>query len=122
MGNHRTIVLAALLVFIGGALGTGLRIGIQSRVPSTYIALAAVNIFGSFVLGWFIAARHSRNQMLRSLVATGLLGGFTTYSALSFMVTSGIVNGRWFQAAAFAAISVAGGLAAAVFGSRRVPA
>ncbi len=48
-----------------------------------------VNILGSFIMGLFIALLGRKLQAtneLRLLVATGFLGGFTTFSAFSFDV------------------------------------
>ena len=46
----------------------------------------AVNIIGSFVMGVFIemlVRRFGGSNELRLFVATGILGGFTTFSAFS---------------------------------------
>ncbi len=48
-----------------------------------------VNILGSFIMGLFIALLGRKLQAtneLRLLVATGFLGGFTTFSAFSLDV------------------------------------
>ena len=47
----------------------------------------AVNIAGSFAIGLFLTLSHERfgwGPELRLLVATGFLGAFTTFSALSW--------------------------------------
>ena len=109
-------------MFLGGALGAALRFAFQSRVQSPYIALIVVNIAGSFALGWLAATRFGRNRVVSALVITGLLGGFTTYSAFTFAVIRGVAAGNWLGTTVFALVSVAGGVAAAVLGSRLVRA
>lgn len=75
------------LVFVGGALGTGLRALLTSRPDAVWWTLA-VNVVGSFALGWLLAALSSRSGRgasgAKAVLGTGFLGGFTTYSALAW--------------------------------------
>lgn len=75
-------------VAVGGILGTGLRLGIDVLLPhspdqlpwSTMIA----NTIGAFVLGLLTAAVWGRvPEWLRAGLGAGLLGSFTTFSALA---------------------------------------
>lgn len=118
MQNRRTFVLSALFVFLGGALGSGLRIAVQSGVPSPHIALGVINIAGSFAIGWVGGLPLAKPYASRAFLITGVLGGFTTYSAFTYLVFTDALAGNWWQAAAFAAVSVIGGLAAAIMGER----
>lgn len=80
-----------LLVAIGGAIGASLR----HLVNLTALRLVgsgfpwgtfAVNVAGSLAMGVFIellARRFNASNELRLFVATGILGGFTTFSAFS---------------------------------------
>lgn len=80
-----------LLVALGGGLGASARY--LTELAALRIAgsnfpwgTLAVNIIGSFLMGLLIAglARRSGTSMeLRSFLATGFLGGFTTFSAFS---------------------------------------
>ena len=81
-----------LLVMLGGALGAGGRhlvsLGaLRMLGPGFPYGTLTVNILGSLVMGLFIgwlAQFGSGNlQNLRYFVATGFLGGFTTFSAFS---------------------------------------
>jgi len=80
-----------LYVALGGAVGASLRhlvnvAGLRLLGSHFPWGTAVVNVVGSFVMGLFIAflARHAvGSQELRLFVATGLLGGFTTFSAFS---------------------------------------
>ncbi|MFT7071084.1 fluoride efflux transporter CrcB [Patiriisocius sp. Uisw_017] len=83
---------AALLVFIGGGLGSVLRylIGRQFvNVSSSLFPLGTltVNVLGSFLIGIILGEllkNHSSNASLYLLFATGFCGGFTTFSAFAF--------------------------------------
>lgn len=79
-----------VLVALGGALGASARyltgIGIVRLVGHTGFPLGiiAVNILGSFLMGVFVALAAQRGLThLSPLVATGFLGGFTTFSSFS---------------------------------------
>lgn len=81
---------ALLQVALGGAIGAVLRyltgIGLIRLFGHTPMPLGVltVNILGSFAMGLFIvAAAHRGLTHLSPLVATGILGGFTTFSAFS---------------------------------------
>lgn len=76
---------------LGGALGTLSRYYVQGRVADWTIAPGAgvfvVNIIGSFMIGLFLTLSEERflwPAQLRLLVAVGFLGGFTTFSTLSW--------------------------------------
>lgn len=80
------------LVALGGAVGTALRLGVALVVPhvgGVDAAVLTVNVVGSFLLGALLEglARRGddtgRRRDLRLLLGTGVLGGFTTYSALA---------------------------------------
>ena len=80
-----------LIVFIGGGFGSILRHALnQASVsilgPDFPYSTMFVNIVGSLAMGliagWF-ALRGSGGQMLPLFLTTGILGGFTTFSAFS---------------------------------------
>ena len=108
-----------LLVFVGGTVGTAGRLALGLWIPDAGgipVATFAVNIVGAFLLG-LLAARMPQATDLRVLLGTGVLGGFTTYSALM----TGTVE-LWSAAPAIAAVYAVGslvlGLAAAALGLR----
>jgi protein CrcB len=82
-----TILYAAL----GGAIGASLRYGVNVTAPKLLgldfpWATMIVNVVGSFVMGALIAAMAAgwnTSQEMRVFLATGILGGFTTFSAFS---------------------------------------
>lgn len=81
----------ALLVFVGGAAGTVLRALLMQATAGTSWetwAVPAVNLVGGFMLGVLTGALEARaatraTRAARLLLGTGVLGGFTTYSALA---------------------------------------
>jgi CrcB protein len=81
-----------LLICLGGAVGTGARyliaIGAPRVLGSSFpYATLTVNIVGSFLLGVTMHVGLSTNLMspsLRLVLASGVLGGFTTYSTFNY--------------------------------------
>ena len=108
-------------VALGGAAGSSLRyligIGIVRLVGhgTIPVAVLAVNIAGSFLMGAFVVlAAHRGLTHLSPLVMTGFLGGFTTFSAFSLETMTLIERGDLGAAAVYVALSVGcsvGGLA-----------
>jgi CrcB protein len=76
-----------LLVGAGGMIGSMLRYACYLLIRSNTFPLAtfAVNIAGSFLIGLLIGygSRMQQAQDMQLLLATGLCGGFTTFSAFS---------------------------------------
>lgn len=109
-----------LLVMLGGGLGAGMRhlVGMASLRLLGFgfpYGTLTVNIAGSFAMGLFIswlAARSSGDEAIRYLVATGFLGGFTTFSAFSLDVATLWERGQIALAAGYIAISLSGSILA----------
>lgn len=122
------------LVGLGGACGTGLRMLVTGVVPDRAgvpVGILTVNLAGAFALGLVLALleRRSRDEgtrrRVRLLVGTGVLGGFTTYSALAADTASLLGDGALVAGLAYAAATVVGGLLAAWAGlavGQQVPA
>lgn len=74
-------------VALGGALGASARYGVSifaRRWPGFPVATMAVNILGSFLMGVIVVVlAHKGGQRMAPFLMTGLLGGFTTFSAFS---------------------------------------
>lgn len=79
-------------VVLGGAIGVLVRALIVipiSDIPGWIVVPAvtlAVNVAGSFLLGLLAGRIEHRRPVLRAFVGTGILGGFTTYSAFALQV------------------------------------
>ena len=118
-----------LLVGLGGFAGSVARYALggwllhhtaQQRFPwSTF----AVNVVGCLAIGVLagLAERHSMfGPALRLFLFTGLLGGFTTFSAFGLEALFLLRRGEPWVAAAYVAGSVLLGLAAVWIGLRCV--
>lgn len=115
---------ALLLVALGGAAGSVLRWALGGAVQRWTGSLFpwgtfSVNVLGSLAIG-FVSALAIERALLppaaRQLVIVGLLGGFTTFSALSFETFSLLRDGQWLAAGLYAGGSLAAGLAATILG------
>jgi CrcB protein len=103
-----------VLVAIGGAIGSLLRhlvnVAAMRLVGASFPwGTMVINIAGSFAMGVFIevlARRFNASNELRLFVATGILGGFTTFSAFSLDFAVLWERGAAGQAFAYAAGSV----------------
>ncbi len=110
--------MTTLLVGIGGLAGVLARYGITRATLHTDALLwstAAINIAGSFLLGLMVAAGWFSRDVSEA-VGIGFLGGFTTFSTFTVQIVMETDGGRPGTAAAYLALSVVGGLAAAVAG------
>ncbi|ULQ57371.1 fluoride efflux transporter CrcB [Flavihumibacter rivuli] len=110
-----------LLVGLGGMTGSVLRYAFSLLFKgSTFpIATFTVNLAGSFAIG-LVMAYFSRNsgtdQSLRLLLATGLCGGFTTFSTFSLENLQLLKDGQYSTALLYIAASLVVGIAATAFG------
>jgi len=74
---------AVLVVGIGGFAGSNLRYFVELVVPSSLMATATVNVLGCLALGFFLYEEiysDRISQASRTLLATGFIASFTTYS------------------------------------------
>lgn len=116
---HPPAVSVALVAF-GGMIGTAARALIAAAVPQPAglpLGILAINLAGAYLLGLLLAVLHrrgpdvGRRRAVRLLCGTGVLGGFTTYSALATDSGVMIMNGDLLPALGYAVITVlAGGL------------
>lgn len=119
-----------LLVFLGAGLGGAARHGVNLAAARMFglgfpWGTLIVNIAGSFAIGAFAAWLAFRageagapawTQGARLLLVTGLLGGFTTFSAFSLDVALLWERGAVMAAGAYVAASVCLSIAAAFAG------
>ena len=77
--------------------------------PTSFpVAVIAVNALGSFLMGVFVVvAAHRGLTHLSPFIMTGLLGGFTTFSAFSLETVTLYERGDVGQAALYVVLSVA---------------
>ncbi|WP_214472525.1 fluoride efflux transporter CrcB [Mesorhizobium sp. dw_380] len=112
-----------LLVVIGGGIGAGIRhLASMAALclvgPNYPWGTMAINLVGSFAMGLFIAilARRGGSTEVRLLVATGILGGFTTFSAFSLDFATLWERGATLPAFGYALASVIGAIIALFLG------
>lgn len=70
------------LVLAGGTIGTAARLTLMLLIPDGEgfpFAILIANVVGAFLIG-VVSARLPGSRDLRVFLATGILGGFTTYS------------------------------------------
>jgi CrcB protein len=126
-----------LLAAAGGAIGAGLRLLVNEALAAPQIVRGAlvfpwatftVNILGSFLMGIiavYVTQRLEGSPEWRTFLATGVLGGFTTFSAFSLdlmnLMTDSGLSLRFFAYAigsvvlAFVALIIGMALARTVF-------
>jgi CrcB protein len=117
-----------LLVALGGALGSALRWGVTEWAARVTLGLfpwgtLAVNAAGSLAIGAVATLAETRglgSPETRLLLVTGILGGFTTFSALSWETLTLTRQGAWGTAAGYALGSLVLGWAAAAAGRAAV--
>ena len=83
-----------LIVFLGGGLGAALRHGVNLAAlrlfgPNFPFGTLIVNVTGSIAMGLiagYFAFKGGASQHWRLFLTTGILGGYTTFSAFSLDV------------------------------------
>jgi len=111
-------------VVIGAGIGGGLRYVLGGWMAERWGAsfpwhTLVINVSGAFLLGMLMAVTVERNLLpgsMRLLLGVGLLGGFTTFSTLSYESIALLEQGFFVQGAANMFGSAVLGLGAAVLG------
>jgi len=111
-------------VAVGGALGSLLRwwmSGAVQRLTGSVFPWGtfAVNAFGSFAIGVIAALSLERALVppaVRVFLITGILGGFTTFSAFSYETFGLLRDAQWGPALGYSLGSVAVGVTCATLG------
>jgi CrcB protein len=104
-----------LIVFVGGGIGAALRHGVNvgcARLCGTAFPYGTltVNVVGSVVMGLlagYFAFRGEAAQAWRLFLTTGILGGYTTFSAFSLDTALLYERGELGLAALYVLLSVA---------------
>jgi fluoride exporter len=108
----------AVIVFVGGGLGSCLRAVVLAWLSawSTWLPVLLVNLVGSFVIGIVVALADEAGLLraeTRLFVAVGVLGGFTTFSTFGWGAALLAGRGAGGIALAYVVASVVGGVGAA---------
>jgi CrcB protein len=109
-----------LIVFLGAGLGGALRHGVNlgaARLLPGAIGASTltVNVLGALLMGILIeglAIKFDAPQQWRLFLATGVLGGFTTFSAFSLEVALLYERGQVLASALYVMASVVGSIGA----------
>ena len=118
-------MFAYLAVAVGGLVGTGLRLACDLAFPHADgelpVETLVVNLVGAFALGWLAGGlwtRPTTPMWLKAGLGSGLIGSFTTLSAVmaSLIALTGV--GQPWLAALYLLASVVGGLGLAAAGLR----
>jgi len=101
-------MLSYIFVMLGGALGTGARFWMSGFIAERGgeffpLGTLAVNVSGSFVVGFFAAFTDSEGPVLvsprfRQFFMIGVCGGYTTFSSFSLQTLDLVRDGDWFKA------------------------
>jgi fluoride exporter len=106
--------VAFIIVFLGGGLGAALRHGVNlaaARLVGTAFPYGTlfINIAGSLAMGLiaeYLALKAGAPQRWRLFMMTGILGGFTTFSAFSLEAALLYERGQLAAAATYVVTSV----------------
>ena len=112
------------IVFLGAGVGGALRHGVNVGAARLFgygfpFGTLAVNVMGSFLMGLvagYFAFRPGMGQHVRLFLTTGVLGGFTTFSAFSLDTALLVERHSYGLAAGYAVGSVAASVSALFFG------
>jgi fluoride exporter len=99
-------VQTILWISIGAVVGANLRYWMAQQVtkltsPAFPFGTLAINICGSFVLGFFLVWTTERvvaDPRWRLLIAVGFCGGYTTFSSYAYETFVLFEQGQWFSA------------------------
>ena len=116
------MLFTALSVALGGAIGAVARFGVgilavRLTGPGFPVGVLSVNILGSFLMGALVVYLGQKSLThLNPFLMTGVLGGFTTFSAFSLEAYTLFERGEVTQAGLYVGLSVVVSIAALIFG------
>jgi CrcB protein len=116
---------ATLVVAAGGALGALCRWLVAEALPDVGGGfpwdVLLVNLLGCLLIGVLmvlVVEKWPDRPLVRPFAGTGVLGGFTTFSAYVADARALVASGHAATAVAFVVVTLAGGLVAVVAGLR----
>lgn len=110
-----------LLVAAGGAIGAALRhsaglgavrLGLTAWPYATFLVNVVGSLLMGLLVGWLAHRSGAGSHETRLFFATGVLGGFTTFSAFSLEIALMIEKGDVVRAGGYAGASVLLGVGA----------
>lgn len=114
-----------LLVGLGGSIGSMARYAVSLIIKTKLFPYAtlSINIMGSFIIGLLFAMSIKEQGMSdnwKLFLATGICGGFTTFSAFSLENMGLLQSGKVGMALTYIILSVILGIAATFLGYKLV--
>ena len=114
-----------ILIAIGGGLGSMLRYFMQAQAAQRYssrfpVGTLTVNIIACFFIGITLEYldRHTAiSPHWRFLIATGFIGGFSTFSTFEWEAWSDISSGAFWIGILYIVVSIIAGFAAVALGA-----
>jgi fluoride exporter len=113
------VLALAAAAALGAVARYQVDIAVQRRRSTSWpLGTLAVNLTGSFVLGFLVGLGlyHGVGDPVRTVAGTGFVGAYTTFSTFSYETIRQLQDGTYHPALLNVALSTAGGLAAATFG------
>ena len=112
-----------LLIGSGGFIGSVLRYVVSQSVQNKFLSsfpygTMSVNIIGSLFIGivYGLVEKGNLSPEARLFLATGILGGFTTFSAFTLDALNLLQEGLWLESISYILLSVVLGVVAAFLG------
>jgi len=110
-------------VIVGAIVGTGLRFGFDTVIPHADdqfpLSTLLINVVGSFALGFLVArVWPTAAPWLKAGLGPGLLGSFTTFSAVAVSFVALSTHDLLWLAAVYLVVSVTLGFLGALAGIR----
>lgn len=109
-------------VLLGGMIGTGARWALDVLIPHDAagfpVSTLVINIVGSFALGSLVGGLWKRDvpSWVKAGLGAGLLGTFTTFSAVVLALVTLTEAGEILTAAVYLVVTLIGGFVAAAAG------
>jgi CrcB protein len=112
-------------VFVGGGIGSALRYGVGRAAiaivgPNYPAGTLVVNLVGCFLMGvlagWLAYRDFGVDQTTKLFLTTGMLGGFTTFSAFALDAVTLWERGNTVSTAIYVVASVVGSIAGLLIG------
>jgi len=115
----KLILLIGTGSFLGGSFRYLLSQFVQGRFLSSYpYGTFTVNIIGCFIIGlvFALSGKYNLSPEWRLFLATGICGGFTTFSSFSFETMAMIREGQYLYSFLYIGSSIFLGLIAVYLG------
>lgn len=113
-----------VVIFIGGAIGGGLRYLASSIISSNTFPFStlSVNLIGALLMGicsTYFIKYFKKHPYIQKMITTGFLGALTTYSSLSLETLHMLENGHFILAVTYVTISLVLGFIFIAFGYKK---